>query len=255
MLSRMSQINRRQFTVGALLATGLLACKETAEGTEDAGNTEDTGDTGEPGDTESSTDTALDSCEVADDTTAGPYPDTVGMVDDEAFYRSDITDGLYPDAVSLELTLQIVDGTSCEALSGYTVEIWHCDPSGHYSEYSGQPGGYDGTGETYLRGLQITDESGQVTFTTIYPGWYVPRTTHIHVRIYQDGSLLKTTQIGFDDALNAEVNASAGYGGSNSFTNDTDQVFVDEGDGAEDNLCTATGSAEAGVVASFVVGL
>ena len=36
--------------------------------------------------------------------------------------------------------------------------IWQCDAAGNYSEYS-QPG-YDGSGETFLRGYQTTDASG-----------------------------------------------------------------------------------------------
>jgi len=59
--------------------------------------------------------------------------------------------------------------SGCSALAGANIEIWQCDASGHYSEYA-QPG-YDGTGPTYLRGLQTTDADGQVTFVTVYPGW------------------------------------------------------------------------------------
>lgn len=234
-------------TLGALAAGTLLFGCTTADDSGDSAT-----DTSGSGD---DTGGALDSCEEADDTTAGPYPDTVGMVNDEAYYRSDVTEGLYPSAVPLALTLQLVDKDSCVPLSGYTLEIWHCDPSGNYSEYSGQPGGYDGTGETYLRGLQITDDDGKVTFSSIYPGWYIPRTTHIHIKVYKDGSVIKTTQIGFPDTLNEEVNNSSGYGGPSSFNNTNDQVFVDEGDGADDNLCAVSGGVDSGVTATYVVGV
>jgi protocatechuate 3,4-dioxygenase beta subunit len=67
--------------------------------------------------------------------------------------------------------------SSSWALTGASIEIWQCDASGYYSEYA-QPG-YDGTGETYLRGC-TTDANGQVTFVTVYPDWYAGRATHIH---------------------------------------------------------------------------
>ena len=57
------------------------------------------------------------------------------------------------------------------------MEIWQCDAAGSYSQYGTQ------TAQTYLRGIQTTDSSGQVTFTTIYPGWYAGRATHIHVDV------------------------------------------------------------------------
>lgn len=193
-------------------------------------------------------------CEEADDTTAGPYPDTLGMIDDSAFERVDITEGLFPDAVPLSLTVQVVNAVDgCTPIVGSQVEIWHCTPEGTYSEYSGQPGGFDGTGETFLRGWQTTDDTGSVTFSTIYPGWYIPRTTHIHIQVYENDQVVKTTQLGFDDALNSEVNSSAGYGGESEFTNSNDQVFVDEGDGADDNLIDATGSVSDGFVGTYTV--
>jgi protocatechuate 3,4-dioxygenase beta subunit len=57
------------------------------------------------------------------------------------------------------------------------VEIWQCDATGNYSEYGSQ------TTQTYLRGIQTTNGNGEVTFTTIYPGWYQGRATHIHIEV------------------------------------------------------------------------
>jgi hypothetical protein len=39
------------------------------------------------------------------------------------------------------------------------------------------------TAQTFLRGIQTTNSDGNVTFTTIYPGWYQGRATHIHVEV------------------------------------------------------------------------
>ena len=37
--------------------------------------------------------------------------------------------------------------------------------------------------KTFLRGHQATDEQGKVEFMTKYPGGYMPRLSHIHVRL------------------------------------------------------------------------
>jgi protocatechuate 3,4-dioxygenase beta subunit len=35
-----------------------------------------------------------------------------------------------------------------------------------------------------------------VTFTTIYPGWYQGRATHIQMEVVRNGASVKVTQIG-----------------------------------------------------------
>jgi protocatechuate 3,4-dioxygenase beta subunit len=62
-----------------------------------------------------------------------------------------------------------------------------------------------------VRGDQITDSNGAVTFKTIVPGWYSGRTIHIHVMIrtlYSSGSVLTefTTQLFLDQTL---INATS----------------------------------------------
>ena len=59
--------------------------------------------------------------------------------------------------------------------------------------------------ETYLRGTQITDVDGIVTFQTVFPGWYPGRTPHIHVKAYLDGTSLVTGQIYFPDDISAKI--------------------------------------------------
>ena len=108
---------------------------------------------------------------------------------------------------------------SCAALANAAVEIWQCDASGNYSEYA-QPG-YNGTGQTFLRGLQTTDASGRATFRTIYPGWYQGRATHIHVQVFMNGAAIKTTQIAFPDDVSAAVYRTGVYAshGQNTTSN------------------------------------
>lgn len=39
-------------------------------------------------------------------------------------------------------------------------------------------------GENYLRGVQVTNASGQVSFTTVFPGCYTGRYPHTHFEVY-----------------------------------------------------------------------
>src|SRR2546425_5814816 len=191
------------------------------------------------------------SCAVTPSETEGPYPDKTGMINNSAFFRRDITEG--KSGLPLTLTLTIVNvNSSCAAVSGANVEIWQCDAAGRYSEYS-QPG-YDGSGQTFLRGIQTTDANGQVTFTTIYPGWYAGRATHIHVDVYRSGSLVKTTQIAFPETISAAVYATGVYAskGQNSTTNSSDNVFSD---GTTNELATLAGNTTSGYTATLTIGV
>jgi protocatechuate 3,4-dioxygenase beta subunit len=109
-------------------------------------------------------------------------------------------------------------------------------------------------GKTYLRGIQTTDANGHVKFTTVYPGWYQGRATHIHVEVTQNGRSLKVTQIAFPDAVNAEVYGSNVYAsrGANPTTNMRDGIFADS---LNSELASVTGNPSSGYAATFIVGL
>lgn len=64
---------------------------------------------------------------------------------------------------------------------------------------------------TYLRGAQVADANGVVQFTTIWPGWYVSRTVHIHLKVHVDRGNVLTAQVGFDDDLNDAIFRSSPY--------------------------------------------
>ena len=95
--------------------------------------------------------------------TEGPY-----YIDDKLL-RDDITEG--KAGVPLELSVTVMDVTTCEPLVDAAVDIWHCDALGDYSAISGQGGNDDTSGETWLRGVQLTGTDGVATIATIYPGW------------------------------------------------------------------------------------
>src|SRR5215471_461269 len=154
------------------------------------------------------TTTTGSSCAVTATETAGPYPDIMGMLNNPAFNRRDITEGKSGTPLSLVLTI-VNASNGCAPVTGAAVEIWQCDAAGNYSEYS-QPG-FNGVGQTFLRGVQPTDAAGQVTFTTIYPGWYSGRATHIHVGVYVGGRSVKVTQVAFPDSISSSVYAAGVY--------------------------------------------
>jgi protocatechuate 3,4-dioxygenase beta subunit len=119
--------------------------------------------------------------------------------------------------VPLALAVTVVDSNTCEPIRDAAVDIWHCDALG---VYSGEPS-VGSEGETYLRGIQLTDADGLAEFATIYPGQYPGRTTHIHVKVhtggrqsdgaYSGGTVSHTGQLFTTDSRDAEVFALAPY--------------------------------------------
>lgn len=135
----------------------------------------------------------------------GPYFLDTGVL------RQDITEDRL--GRPLELDIQVVEADrDCEPVAGARVEVWHADADGAYSAYDERDGNLvDAADRTFLRGAQDTDRAGRVTFSTIFPGWYPGRTTHIHAKIRFDGIELLTTQIYFDQDVNDEIFATDLY--------------------------------------------
>jgi protocatechuate 3,4-dioxygenase beta subunit len=109
-------------------------------------------------------------------------------------------------------------------------------------------------GQTYLRGIQTTDANGEVTFTTIYPGWYQGRATHIHVEVTIGGVSRKVTQIAFPESINNTVHGSGAYAsrGTNPLSNRADGIFADS---LDSELVTPTGDPTSGYTAAFTIGI
>lgn len=189
------------------------------------------------------TGTGSETCTVAPTETEGPFP----TKNPSAYDRADITDGRTGYKMTVNITVGQVSN-SCAALAGAIVDIWHCDAEGNYSEYGGS--GMQSTNYTsvhFLRGRQTTDANGLVTFTTIFPGWYSGRATHIHVHIYNaSGTSLKITQISFPEGTGTALVAVNGYNkGMSGYTyNANDNVFSDDKTGVE--IATVTGNTTSG---------
>lgn len=196
-------------------------------------------------------------CSVTNSETAGPFPTKVPS--------SLIRTNIVGDRTGVAFTINIYimnTQNNCAALQGALVDIWHCDKDGYYSEYGGTSmQTVDYTNNHFLRGRQTTDANGLVSFTSIFPGWYQSRATHIHVHIYKaDGTSLLVTQIAFPEGstsanavYNVNVNGSS-YGytkGMSGYTyNSNDNVFSD---GVTNEMSTVTGSLSGGYTLTHTI--
>jgi protocatechuate 3,4-dioxygenase beta subunit len=178
------------------------------------------------------TDLSSLACILSPDMTEGPF------FIEEKMNRSDLvmgeTDKSIVMATPLALTIGVykVDGMTCTPLPGLQVDIWHADALGIYSDVaSGFVQATDTRGKKFLRGYQVTNEAGLVQFATIYPGWYMSRTIHIHFKIRMPmGSSAYdfTSQMFFDEKISEEVLATGPYAtapGNRSVFNDDDHIF------------------------------
>lgn len=252
---RNSSITRRRalaVTGGTVAAGGIAVAglqSAFADTTDATDSTDATASTDATDNTES---TATGACmTLMPSVTEGPY------YLDGALVRKDITEG--KSGVPLTLRLTVVDATDgCTPVKGAAVEIWHCDAWGYYSGYTtANPGGSapaeseDGStanDNTYLRGYQIANANGVVKFETIFPGWYTPRTCHIHLKVhtggvkedgtYEGGTVNYTGQLFFDDTVAEEIFTLTPYSKhSGSYTTlDNDMVY--DGGGAASGLLT-----------------
>jgi protocatechuate 3,4-dioxygenase beta subunit len=164
---------------------------------------------------------------VKPELTEGPY-----FVDERlnrSDIRSDPSDGSVRPGAPLALTFAISrkSGSTCSPQPGATVDVWHCDAQGIYSDVSDP--GFETRGKQFLRGYQVTDDAGTARFTTIYPGWYPGRAVHIHFKV-RSGRSEFTSQIYFDDALSERVFAEAPYTRrGRRLRNEDDGIYADGG--------------------------
>lgn len=175
--------------------------------------------------------TALLSCVVSPALTEGPF-----FVDeklDRADIRTDSKSGVASAGVPLVLNVGVfqASNTQCIPLHNAVVDVWQCDAAGVYSDVTDRS--VDSRGKDFLRGFQRTNTTGQAKFTTIYPGWYPGRATHIHfkVRVSKDGKEYDfTSQWFFDEAVNDEVYRNPPYvKAGNRTLNASDGIFRTSG--------------------------
>jgi protocatechuate 3,4-dioxygenase beta subunit len=213
---------------------------------------------------------ASGACALDRELTEGPY------YLDRGIQRRNITEG--KAGVPLHLRLTVIDARTCEPLENAALEIWHCDAGGVYSGYTKMGGGppgmmprerrldepppgpppggpppeFDQSGRipfgrhhptddtAFCRGVQLSDKRGAIEFETIYPGWYVGRDIHIHLKVHVNGSIEKdkyagghvshTGQLFFPDELSDEISNLKPYGERKNIARtriDEDMVVAD----------------------------
>lgn len=177
--------------------------------------------------------------------------------------RSDLVED--QQGIPLALDIQFIDSNTCNPIKGAYIDIWSmyficslfilllllivypftdCNATGVYGGVVARGNG-NGTGDpaniynTWLRGVQKTDNDGAVQFSTLFPGHYKGRTIHIHViahlntRPLSNGTLFETSaayvgQIYFDQDLNNSTNAYWPYSANTQpvTTNNDDHLLA-----------------------------
>ena len=226
--------------------------------------------------TPTATATASGSACLVDPTeTAGPYPadgtnsasgSTSNALTVSGIVRSDIRSSFIgtttvATGVQVSITLTLVNvNASCAPLAGYAVYLWHCDRNGLYSLYSV-------AAESYLRGVQVTDANGQVTFTTIFPACYDGRWPHMHFEIFSSlGNAIGgrysilTSQLAMPAALCTTIYAdTATYPSSRTnfarVSLSSDNVFGDNSTAQLAQQTPAFAAAASGYTATALIGI
>jgi protocatechuate 3,4-dioxygenase beta subunit len=169
---------------------------------------------------------ANSTCEADPTATTGPYPAdgtntapgaTSNILQTSGIIRSNIrssfigTPNVAP-GIPVELTLTLVNtNAACARLSNYAVYLWQADRDGFYSLYTRPI-------ESWLRGIQITDANGQLTFLTNFPPAYDGRYPHMHFEIFTSiqaaltgRSAVLTSQLAMPREIASTVFQTSGY--------------------------------------------
>jgi protocatechuate 3,4-dioxygenase beta subunit len=199
------------------------------------------------------------------DETAGPYPgdgsNGPNVLAESGIVRSDIRSSFggangTADGVPLTIRLTVLDiANGGSAFAGAAVYVWHCNREGGYSMYSSAI-----EDQNYLRGVQIADSSGLVSFTSVFPACYPGRWPHVHFEVYPDqagitdaSNAIATSQIALPQDVCDVVYAQPGYersvGTLSQITLATDNVFGD--DGGVHELGAVTGDVTSGYTVSL----
>ncbi len=186
-----------------------------------------------------------------------------GVVRSDIRTSFDISTNTAP-GVPLTLKMTVANSNNnCSALSGYAIYLWHCTRDGAYSLYSNGV-----QNENYLRGVQVTDANGEVTFTTVFPGCYAGRYPHLHFEVYPslDMATLYTNRVLTSQMALPRATCQTVYGSAAGYTQSinnlagvtvaNDGVFGDNSTAQMDQMTAAlTGSVDAGYSGSILVGV
>ncbi|KDN68667.1 hypothetical protein CSUB01_12621 [Colletotrichum sublineola] len=131
------------------------------------------------------------------------------------------------EGVDIVLNYQVIDVETCEPVPKVYLEMWHCNATGVYSGViasgNGDSSDESNIDNTFLRGIQLTNQDGIAQFESIFPGHYTSRATHIHLLVHTNAMLFANNTLGsvntashvgqifFDQDLISAVEALAPY--------------------------------------------
>jgi protocatechuate 3,4-dioxygenase beta subunit len=254
----MTDLDRRR-ALKLLAGTTFLALTGCGVGGDDSADTATTATTADAG--------AADCDTAIPEETGGPFPadgtNGPNVLTERGVVRRDLTKSFgsmsgTATGVPLTIELTLVEASGdCAPLQGAAVYLWHCDQQGRYSLYSS-----GATDQNYLRGVQVADAAGKVTFDSIFPAAYSGRWPHIHFEVYptlaeasKAGTPTTTSQLALPKDVCAAVYATDGYSASVRNLASTslarDNVFGD--DGGVHQLATMSGSVDGGYTARLTV--
>ncbi|CAO1625181.1 unnamed protein product [Parajaminaea phylloscopi] len=205
-------------------------------------------------------------CVLSPETTEGPYYHTEGHP-----IRSNMAENEL--GLLFLMNVGVIDVETCEPLPDVLVDLWHCNSTGYYAGHpwpkkglenekpassgrrkglmSAYPRDSNYDHETWLRGALPTDKNGVTEFTSVFPGYYTGRATHVHVKVHPEweqlpngtftsGRLIHTGQFFFEDDINMQVDKlhpynenpllRPGKGGRTRNWDDSLQIFQDSFD-------------------------
>lgn len=141
------------------------------------------------------------------------------------YIRQNITED--QEGIPLHIEFQVIDVSTCEPVPEFYLDYWHANATGVYSGIvaSGNGDSSDTTNlnNSFLRGIQASDDEGVVSFDGLFPGHYTSRATHIHIlghsnvtiasnnTLSNQGQMSHVGQVFFDQDLITEADTIAPY--------------------------------------------
>ncbi|KAF5247274.1 hypothetical protein FANTH_6531 [Fusarium anthophilum] len=147
------------------------------------------------------------SCMLSPNVPVGPY-----YVAGERIRECIVED---QEGIPLLLDFQVIDVDTCDPIPGVFLDIWHANSTGVYggivADGNGNANDTANINKTFLRGVQETNREGVAQFSTIFPGHYTGRPTHIHIIVHTNTTVQPNNTLGFD-----------------SFASSIGQIFFDQ---------------------------
>jgi len=152
------------------------------------------------------TEASTQKCPQTSQTTDGPYYT-------KAISQKSIASSEPGHKIIYKLKIQ---DQNCKAIKGLTISLWQANSQGEYNLIKNS-----------LRGSQITNKLGIVTFESIFPGWYPTRAAHLHVKILSKDTTLLSTQLFFPQELVNKIYQTKPYQakGPEQISKDKDQIY------------------------------